>query len=241
MGRTVTNAKAEDHSMPTDPPIDGETQTLPGVELLWSGRVRDHAEDATAHRGVLDAEETARREGFHRDADRDAYTVAHVALRRLLGKRLGLAPEAVTLVREPCTHCGGPHGRPVVPGGAVHFSLSHTSGLVMIALAAAPVGIDVERVPGDPATVADIASQLHPRERAELAAVPAAGLASAFARCWTRKEALLKANGVGLNEDLSVTYVGAGAEPAVSADWVLADLPADPGCAAAVAVRLTPP
>ncbi|MBT2393079.1 4'-phosphopantetheinyl transferase superfamily protein [Streptomyces sp. ISL-1] len=213
---------------------------LPGVELLWSGRVADHAADAVAHRHLLDAEESARLDAFLRDADRDAYAVAHVALRRLLGERLGQAPEAVTLSREPCAHCGGPHGRPVVPGDAVHFSLSHTSGLVMIALAGVPVGVDVEGVP-DPGTVADVASQLHPRERKELAALPTAQLPAAFARCWTRKEALLKATGVGLNEELSLTYVGAGPQPAANADWLLSDLPTYPGYTAAIAVRLTGP
>ncbi|MCX4824717.1 4'-phosphopantetheinyl transferase superfamily protein [Streptomyces sp. NBC_01142] len=210
--------------------------TLPGVELLWCGRVSDHAEDAVAHRGLLDADEAARLAAFHRSADRDAYAVAHVTLRRLLGERLGQTPQAVTMAREPCTHCSGPHGRPHVPGYAVHFSLSHTGGIVMIALAEAPVGIDVEALP-DPATVSEVAARLHPRERTELAALPAAERPAAFARCWTRKEALLKATGVGLNEDLSLTHVGAGPQPATHADWLVADLATDPGYAAALAVR----
>ncbi|WP_309227062.1 4'-phosphopantetheinyl transferase family protein [Streptomyces lunaelactis] len=219
------------------PAGSGPATTLPGVELLWSGRVPDLAEDAAAHRHLLDAEESVRLEAFRLAVDRDAYTVAHVALRRMLGERLGQAPEAVTMTRRPCTHCGGPHGRPVVPGNAVHFSLSHTSGLVLIALASVPVGVDVEAVP-EPGMITEVAAQLHPRERTELAAAPAEQHPAAFARCWTRKEALLKATGVGLNEDLSHTYVGAGAQPAAGADWLLADLPADPGYAAAVAVHL---
>ncbi|TQK52831.1 4'-phosphopantetheinyl transferase [Streptomyces sp. SLBN-118] len=227
--------------MPTDTPIGREAQALPGVELLWSGRVPDHIADALARPHILDGEESTRLAAFVRDTDRDSYAVAHVTLRRLLGERLGLAPEAVPFSREPCTHCGGPHGRPVVPGSPVHFSLSHTSGLVMIALATGPVGIDVEGVPGDIGIVADVAAQLHPKERAHLAALPTADRALAFARCWTRKEALLKATGVGLNEDLALTYVGAGPQPAADADWLVADLPADPGYTAAVAVRRTTP
>ncbi|MFI1394155.1 4'-phosphopantetheinyl transferase family protein [Streptomyces sp. NPDC020681] len=222
----------------TGTPIDRDrVAPPPGVELLWSGKVSDHAEDAIAHRHVLDAEESARLDGFFRPADRDAYAVAHVALRRLLGERLGQAPEAITLERLPCSHCGGPHGRPVVPGNAVHFSLSHTSGLVLIALAATPVGVDVEAVP-DAGTISDVATQLHPKERTELAALPAAQRATAFTRCWTRKEALLKATGVGLNEDLSLTYVGAGAQPAANTGWLLTDLPVDTGFAAAAAVAV---
>ncbi|MGW6454789.1 4'-phosphopantetheinyl transferase family protein [Streptomyces sp. NPDC055078] len=208
------------------------------MELLWSGQVPEYAADALAHRHLLDAGEKARLDAFRRPADRDAYAVAHVTLRRLLGERLGRPPEAITLSREPCAHCGGPHGRPVLPGGEAHFSLSHTGGMVLIALAAAPVGVDVEAVP-DPGTVADVATQLHPRERAELAALPAGERAAAFVRCWTRKESLLKATGVGLNEELSRTYVGAGPEPAARKGWSLGDLPVPPGYAAAVAVRVT--
>ncbi|WP_406400609.1 4'-phosphopantetheinyl transferase superfamily protein [Streptomyces sp. NBC_00879] len=227
--------------MPTDIPSSRQARTLPGVELLWSGRVSDHIAGVLAERHILDSEESKRLAAFVRDADRDSYAVAHVMLRRLLGEWLGQAPEAVTLSREPCAHCGGPHGRPVVPGSPVHFSLSHTSGLVMIALATASVGIDVEGVPDDPGIVTDVASQLHQKERADLAALPAEDRAVAFARCWTRKEALLKATGVGLNEGLALTYVGAGAQPAVNAEWLLADLSADPGYTAAVAVRRATP
>lgn len=224
--------------MSTDLPTGPTPVTLPGVELLWSGRVSDHAEDAAAHHHLLDADESARLAAFYRSADRDAYAVAHVTLRRLLGARLGQAPGAVDLAREPCVSCSGPHGRPVVPGNDVHFSLSHTSGLVMIALAEVPVGIDVEGFPG-PETVTDVASQLHPTERTELAALPAAERPAAFTRCWTRKEALLKATGVGLSEDLSLTFVGTGPQPAPNTDWLLADLTTEPGYAAAVAVRRT--
>ncbi|MFI2371995.1 4'-phosphopantetheinyl transferase family protein [Streptomyces sp. NPDC018833] len=211
-------------------------QPLPGLELVWSGRVPEHAEEAVAHAHVLDAEESARLDVFRRPEDRDAFAVAHVTLRRLLGERLGQAPKDVSLVREPCAHCGGAHGRPYVPGRAVHFSLSHTSGMVMIALAAAPVGIDVELLPA-PGTADDVATQLHPDEQAELAALPSAERTVAFARCWTRKEAMLKAMGVGLNEDLALAYVGSGAQPVSQDLWLIADLPADPGYAAAAAVR----
>ncbi|MCM2391244.1 4'-phosphopantetheinyl transferase family protein [Streptomyces albipurpureus] len=226
--------------MATEAPISGGQRTPPpGVEVLWIARVGEHAADAMAHRDLLDAEESARLDGFVRPGDRDAYAVGHVALRRLLGDRLGRAPEAVVLGRNPCTSCGDPHGRPIVPGDPVHFSLSHTRGMVLIALASAPVGVDVEVLPR-PETVADITPQLHPTERLELAELPAEGRSLAFARCWTRKESVLKARGVGLNEELSRTYVGAGPQPAVDPVWLLADVPVDPGFAAAVAVRRVP-
>ncbi|GLF95960.1 4'-phosphopantetheinyl transferase family protein [Streptomyces yaizuensis] len=212
----------------------------PGVERVWFGRVTELAADALAHRQVLDAGERARLDGFLRPVDRDAYAVGHVALRRLLGARLGVEPAEVVMERRPCAHCDKPHGRPVVPGDPVHFSLSHTAGGVLIALAATAVGVDIEGRPSASA-VDDIAGQLHPRERAELAGFASEERQWAFARCWTRKEAYLKATGAGLTEDLSLTHVGAGPVPAGVPGWSITDVRTDPGYAAAVAVAVGEP
>ncbi|WP_267241518.1 4'-phosphopantetheinyl transferase family protein [Streptomyces sp. PR69] len=224
--------------MSTRTPLE-PARPLPGVELVWSGLTADHRAHALARRDILDAEETARLTAFVHDRDRDTYAVAHVTLRELLGERLGLPPAEVKLARRPCVGCGGPHGRPHVPGDPVHFSLSHAHDAVLIALAERAVGIDVETLP-TPATALDVAEQLHPAERGELRLLHRldrpAELTAAFARCWTRKEALLKGTGAGLNEDLTLRYVGTGPRPAPQNGWLLADLPAPAGCAAALAV-----
>ncbi|EST21818.1 hypothetical protein N566_27090 [Streptomycetaceae bacterium MP113-05] len=120
----------------------------------------------------------------------------------------------------------------------MHFSLSHTHGLVAVALADSAVGIDVEGVP-DARTAADIAPMLHPVERAELAALPASERPTAFARCWTRKEAYLKATGAGLTETPAATHVGSGPDPAPLPGCRLVDHTAPAGYAAATAL-LTP-
>nr|WP_037681089.1 4'-phosphopantetheinyl transferase superfamily protein [Streptomyces albus] len=203
---------------------------------MWFVRVPEQAAYAEAERAVLDEEERRRADAFLRPADRDRYQVAHLALRRLLGGYLATEAASVELAREPCPGCGGPHGRPAVPGSPLHFSLSHAGDLVLLAFAPVPVGADVEELPAQ-RTVAQVSPALHPDERAELAALPAARRPAAFARCWTRKEAYLKGTGSGLSEDLAATYVGAGPAPARLTGWVLADIPAVPGYAAACAVR----
>lgn len=204
---------------------------------LWLVRVAANAEHATAAERLLDVEERARARNFVHRADRDRYRVAHVALRQLLGGYLDRAPAAVELIREPCPGCGGPHGRPAVSGAALHFSLSHSGDLVLLAFADAPVGVDVEVLPA-PEAAADVAAALHPAERTALAALPGAVLPAAFARCWTRKEAYLKGIGTGLAEEPSATYVGAGSDPAQPEGWSLADVAVPSGYAAACAVRL---
>ncbi|WP_234017625.1 MULTISPECIES: 4'-phosphopantetheinyl transferase superfamily protein [unclassified Streptomyces] len=127
----------------------------------------------------------------------------------------------------PCPGCGGPHGRPAVagpPGEELHFSLSHSGGPALLAFAARPVGVDIERVPGG-RDGPDAAASLHTLEQAELAALPPVYRPAASARCWTRKEACLKATGAGISEASPRTLrPGTGPLPARSLAWALMDL-----------------
>ncbi|MFD3696363.1 4'-phosphopantetheinyl transferase family protein [Streptomyces sp. NPDC058646] len=204
---------------------------------LWLVDTTGYRAHAARHApGTLDAQELARAAEFVRAADRDAYVCAHVALRRLLGAYLGTPPREVTVERAPCAHCDEPHGRPVLPGGALHFSLSHCTGISLLAFATAPVGVDVEEIV-QPRTIAETADVLHPREAAELALLPAAERPVAFTRVWTRKEAYLKGLGVGLSADPASDYVGAGSAPARVPGWSLTDVLVPEGHCGAVALR----
>ncbi|MFD7975641.1 4'-phosphopantetheinyl transferase family protein [Streptomyces sp. NPDC059071] len=204
---------------------------------------------------VLDARERERAAAFLRPADRTLYTVAHVALRTVLGRLLGERPEDLRFTREPCPCCGEPHGRPAlavsVPEPPLHFSLSHTRGRVLIATAPVPVGADVELRP-EPEAVKDLVSVLHPSERAEIEAGIAAEAgtgtgsagagqeaparrAAAFGRIWARKEAYLKGLGTGLGRAPHLDDLSTGAAP--PAGWSLYDLPGGPSHHAAIALR----
>jgi len=185
---------------------------------------------------MLDAAERDRAGRLLRDGDRHRYLASHVGLRVLLGGYLGLSPEKVTLVREDCPCCGGPHGRPAVAEGAVHFSLSHSEDVAYFAFAEVPVGVDVEGIPSA-AEVADVLAGLHPAETAELTALPEPDRRTALARVWSRKEAYLKATGTGLALGVADPYVGSAPAPARVPGWILTDLPAPTGYAAALALR----
>jgi phosphopantetheinyl transferase len=121
--------------------------------------------------------------------------VERSALRRgiaqdLIARQFSLPLEAVTIEHDEA-------GRPVLArpaGTGLHISLATRSGLVAVALARAPVGVDVERI--EPSVAPPLAS-LHPDERAALAALPNAARPLAFARIWAAKEAYVKALGVG--------------------------------------------
>ncbi|WP_156725417.1 4'-phosphopantetheinyl transferase family protein [Streptomyces apocyni] len=200
------------------------------------------ADEATAasYAPLLSAAERERAEGFLRPADRALYVTSHGALRQLLGAYVDEDPAALEFVREPCPGCGGPHGRPALPGEPgppIHFSLSHTGSLALLGFADRPVGVDIEQLPKD-SVVDEVAAALHPREREELAALVPVARSAAFARCWTRKEAYFKGRGDGIaSEEFTTSVVGTGASPQQLPGWTLADIPAPPGFAAACALR----
>nr|WP_241265717.1 4'-phosphopantetheinyl transferase superfamily protein [Streptomyces boncukensis] len=200
----------------------------------------------------LDENERARAAAFCLPWDRLLYLSAHIGLRRLLAAYLGAAPGELRFAQEPCPGCGEAHGRPAVayPPTALHFSLSHSNGLALFGVATAPVGVDVERLPGEE-TVQLCSSALHPAEQAELEAVAPERRRLAFGRLWTRKEAYLKGIGTGLSRSLAADYLGGdghrdGADGADGgfarpSGWTVANVPCGspvaPTHAAAAAVR----
>ncbi|WP_437102273.1 4'-phosphopantetheinyl transferase family protein [Streptomyces sp. enrichment culture] len=234
---------------PPGPHVRPDSHVRAGPHIRADTRVRPDpdvrpAPDPLADPGVLDVLDAAERKraaSLRRPADRALYVASHLALRTLLGAYLRVPAREVVLVREPCPGCGGPHGRPAVAGtpAPLHFSLSHSHGLALIGVAAVPVGVDVQRVPG-PGTVDACAPSLHPAERAELERLPPGARPGAFAQLWARKEAYLKGIGTGLSRPASADYLGTDTRSRPHG-WTVTDLPRADGHTAAVAVLGTAP
>ena len=116
---------------------------------------------------------------------RETFLAGRLVLRRLAAELTGLAPAEVDLVAV-CPDCGGPHGKPVIPGSGLHLSLSHSSDAVVAAASwDARVGVDLETGEHSARAIAAIGA---------ITGDPT--LAS-----WTRVEATLKADGRGLRVD----------------------------------------
>lgn len=191
----------------------------------------------------LDETELRRAERFVRPQDRVQYLSAHIALRRILAARTGYPPDRLRLGRESGPPEGRATGRPVLrdPPAPVHFSLSHSHGLVLIGTAAAVVGVDVQRTPSIE-TVEWCGPTLHPAEWRELASRSPARRSADFARLWTRKEAYLKGLGTGLRRGPARDYLGDGTDadaPPRPSGWIVRDVPAGPRHAAAAALEGT--
>ena len=141
---------------------------------------------------MLSASETERVQRRCIAADRDELALAYALHRLLLGKVLGRDPTDVPLYRDE-------RGCPRLAGGIAYTSLSHADGLIALAVTTSgPVGVDIE--PAARAVVmAEIASCVcHHSEAAELATLREPARGAALLAIWVRKEAVLKAVGVGL-------------------------------------------
>lgn len=110
--------------------------------------------------------------------------------REILANQFGLSPKAVTIGHDP-------RGRPLIAapqGTGLHVSLATRAGVVALALAHQPVGIDIERI--DPSAEPPFET-LHPDERQMLLELPPPARPLAFAQLWSAKEAYVKALGTG--------------------------------------------
>jgi 4'-phosphopantetheinyl transferase len=164
-----------------------------------------------------------------------------------LGERIGCPPGDIEFAY-------GEAGKPYVRGLSTHFNVSHSGNVGVVAFAdgVSALGVDIE-LSGAVLGGVDIARRFFAAgEVTRLLALPAEMREAAFLRCWTRKEALLKARGGGLSlplHDFEVSHepgrpaaiLTTGPEMANSF-WQLHDLSGCwPGSYAAVAVDSTVP
>ncbi len=196
-------------------------------------------------RESLDPEERARADRFRFAPDRNRFLFCRAALRHVLGRCLGVAPERLRL-------SAGAHGRPRLKEGQsdLDFNLSHSGDWGLLALASGRrVGVDIERIDASRAGDEIAARFFSPEEVEALRRTRVADRVDAFFRCWTRKEAYVKARGEGLSIPLDSFAVSIEPEasrllrsdrgPEEVARWEVLGLRVVQAYAAAVAVEGT--
>jgi 4'-phosphopantetheinyl transferase len=191
---------------------------------------------------LLDSGERARAERLVFERDRRRFIAAHAWLRVALGRCVDRPPESLQFAT-------GTRGKPRLVHSAIdlRFNLSHAGERALLAITIGlEVGVDIEEE--RPIDVMDLARRFFSSPESDaLEALPRAEQVPAFFRCWTRKEAFIKALGDGFSFPLDGFEVSLAEDPAppllrsCSADpaqldnWRIVSLPTDPGYAAAVA------
>lgn len=146
-------------------------------------------------RQILSPDERERADRFHFEADRRRCVIRRGYLRLLLSGILDLPANGLQFEYD---EFGKP--RLISMQGRLQFSLSYSGELILIAIAMGrAVGIDVERIRTDLDLDGIAARFFSANECKILASLAGPGRYEAFFTCWTRKEAYLKAMGVGLS------------------------------------------
>jgi 4'-phosphopantetheinyl transferase len=219
---------------------------------LWRVDLESVRADESRWNEFLSSEEKQRARRFHFPEDRQRYTASRAFLRRILAAYLNTDPAGLTFSYSS-------KEKPSLAGSQASsrlaFNVSHSGGIALYAFTRGrQLGVDVEHIRRD-FDVEPIARRFFSViEQLQINALPQPERVEAFFRCWTRKEAYLKATGDGLSLPLSQFDVsieeneaGQGKEaslllatrpdPAEAARWKLSDVPCGPGYRAAVCVR----
>jgi 4'-phosphopantetheinyl transferase len=216
----------------------------PGQVHVWYALIdRTQAEIGEFER-ILSPEETDRARRFRKVSDRERYLVRQGILRRLLSQYLSCDPSEVEIRRDV-------NGKPYLSARMnldnLQFSESDSDNMAAFAFTrSSRLGVDIEKIREFPDMLEIVEQHFTQREKHEVLSCPEDQRLILFYRFWTRKEAVLKAQGDGLLRQLDSVDVATGddsrlikvfiEEGSVADEYSVTDIEGPLGFAAAVAV-----
>jgi len=247
-----------------NPCTDEPVMAFPSIEVIatagWSAPIA--MEDRTIHvwgflldgslsfvehcRSWLSEDERGRAGRFISQRDHVRFVLAHAGLRAVLSRYLGIGPDVLELYRR---NAGKPSLTRELGGQpAITFNMSHAHGRALIAVSKGQeVGVDLERIRSDVEVTKLSERYFTPSEHATIMQSTQEQHAAKFFRYWVAKEAVLKAQGVGLQAlsqcEILMAADGVGAEVRVPVgsplqdDWRIRLLSCGEGWEAAVAAQ----
>jgi 4'-phosphopantetheinyl transferase len=233
-------------------PVDGFTTHLPANAALGEREihiVRAYLTASTTeisrYSGILSPDELQRASRFYFERHRTRYIVGRGLLRFILGTYIRADPSSIRFNY-------GLHGKPALitePGlNLIQFNVSHSEDLALYALTSSgAIGVDTERI-RDQSHLDDISRDFFSAsECGEYFKLPRRERTEAFFRCWTRKEAFIKAIGDGLSYplgrfDVSIEpgrarLLRLNGEPVQASQWSMCHLNPEQGYTGALAIK----
>ena len=227
-----------------------ETQiALPEDEVhLWRVDLATVAKGEERWEQILSTDERARAARFHFSQDRQYFTATRALLRTILASYVDADPTELAF-------CYSEKEKPSLSspqsGSQVEFNVSHSSSGALALLAftrGRALGVDVEQLRENFDHEAIASRFFSDHEQRQLAALAPSERYQGFFRCWTRKEAYIKAQGTGLSLplrqfDVSLkpgdmnALLSTRPDSTEAAHWSLQDAPAGDGYVAALCVR----
>ncbi len=222
---------------------DTEVRILRSEVHVWTVRLIGPAGVNHVYRDFLSPEETTRADRFAFEHLRRSYELSQGGMRMLLAHYLDCHPRDVEFTF-------GPRGKPALRDGRIRFNMAHSSNLAIYAFTQdCEIGIDIEKMRSIP-DLEQIADRYFcSAERSEvLSNKDSSARHEAFFRCWTRKEAYVKAVGTGLYLPLNqfqttlssndqVRFMHTGNDIDAAGGWTIQHLETDPGYVGALAYQ----
>jgi 4'-phosphopantetheinyl transferase len=220
---------------------------LPDDEVqLWRVDIEAIGADESRWQQVLSSDELTRAALFHFSRDRQRFIASRAVLRKILAGYLATDPGGLpfSYSKKEKPSLGAAYAN-----SGVIFNISHSGGIALLAFTRGrEIGVDVEQVRRDSDLEAVARRFFSTPEQSQLAALPAEEKVEAFFRCWTRKEAYIKATGDGLSLplgqfDVSLATGDKNALLATRPDaseagrWLLQEVQGGPGYVGALCVR----
>jgi 4'-phosphopantetheinyl transferase len=218
-----------------------------GAVHVWAWNYHCSTESLKRYISLLSPEECLRMQRFHFERDRIQYAVCHAVLRIVLGQYIGLPPSSFCFDQN---EFGRPHLAPPAAASGLTFNLSHTRHIALLAIATGiTLGVDVEQI--HPIESGLVEQYFSSQEQTALKALEGEDRLKGFYNCWTRKEAILKAEGnglkvrldafdVSLNPKEQATVLGVRAGAGLMSNWHLTELRPAPGFVGALATDAPP-
>jgi len=213
---------------------------LPTAVHLWRIPLVATPDVLETYCSLLAPDERDRAARFHFDIHRHRFVIGRARLRVILGAYLKSPPQEISFSYTE-------HGKPYVSKQSLTFNLSHAEETAVLGVTSnLAIGVDIEHMRRD-LTEGLAERYFAPAEVRALRSFPPEQQPAAFFRCWTRKEAYIKARGEGLSMPLAefeVPLVDHGElslmhykKPLEAARWSLRNVPVPEGYVAAVVVE----
>jgi 4'-phosphopantetheinyl transferase len=161
---------------------------------IWKALFSEHERSVENYLKLLSTEELNRARRFHFHRDSQKYIIGRALLRWILGQYTQIKPQDIEFTYNS-------YGKPFLKNFmGLNFNLAHSHDVIVVALTTgASIGVDVEYIRENLDNEEIAEHYFSKSEAATLRSLPACEKASGFFRCWTRKEAYIKAKEKGLS------------------------------------------
>jgi 4'-phosphopantetheinyl transferase len=165
---------------------------------VWRASLNSSAVSIEKSSQILSTDEMARADRFYFDLDRNHFIVARAWLRIIIGSYLKVDPAELkfdySIYGKPAL------AKPFIETTGLDFNLAHSGELALYGITLRrKIGVDLEQIRPDFVFDGIARRCFTTDERAQISSLSNAARPRAFFEYWTRKEAFVKAKGVGVS------------------------------------------